>query len=272
MKLKHIAIATLALVAGTSSFAANITRNALGAGNTGTGLVLFVTDLTKGTSYDLDLGITTASFNSKVASATFNQTWTLNDTNWGSFFNNTDSYSYAVVGGLNNGLPKTAGNNTVLTTVNAAQDLSALPTTSASQIQVLTAGIDKVVGDINTQAAATSNSFIADSAKNDVSYFGDRAGGYLLNTLNNDVLPNFQSATAFGQSAAFLSLGNTGGARSAGNYTVQTFASSFTLATNAAGLTTLQYGAVTPSVPEPGTYGLALVGLVLIGAIARRRA
>jgi hypothetical protein len=267
MKLKHIALATLALVAGVAN-AANITTG------TSTGLVLFVTNNANNTSYGLDLGQSFASFNTSIANAAYTQNWSL-DSNWTSFYNaaNSADYVWSITAGYSVGSTITAGNNYVETTVNKSYDISGLSTKSAGSISLLAANINNQALDINAKAGASS-SFVASASAQDASFFGGVNGGkvtYFLNKQIDGASGSFAAYNAIGDSSIFLKLGNTG-TRTAGTWTPTTSAGLFTFDG-----TSLKYGPaatvpVTPSVPEPSTYGLALVGLLLAGAVARRRA
>lgn len=267
MKLKHIALAALALVAGVAN-AANITTG------TSTGLVLFVTNNANNTSYGLDLGQSFASFGTHIADAAYTQNWSL-DSNWTSFYNaaNSADYVWSITAGYSNGPTSVAGNNFVETTVNKSYNAASIAGNIASQVSALAANINKQAVDINNKAGA-SLSFVASAAAQDQSFFGGVNGGMVTYNLNKQIdgaSGSFAAYNAIGDSSVFMKLGNTG-TRTAGVWATTTYAGLFTFDG-----TSLKYGPaatvpVTPSVPEPSTYGLALVGLLLAGAVARRRA
>jgi hypothetical protein len=267
MKLKHIALATLALVAGVAN-AANITTG------TSTGLVLYVTNTANDTSYGLDLGQSFASFGAHIADAAYTQNWSL-DSNWTSFYSaaNSANYVWSITAGSSNGPTSVAGNNFVETTVNKAFDTSVIASKGAGSVSLLAGNINLQAIDINGKAGA-SLSYVASAAAQDQSFFGGVNGGKVTYNLNKQIdgaSGSFAAYNAIGDSSVFLKLGNTG-TRTAGTWVPTTYAGLFTFDG-----TSLKYGPaatvpVTPSVPEPSTYGLALVGLLLAGAVARRRA
>jgi hypothetical protein len=262
MQLKKIAVAALALAAG-SSFAA-ITMNASGvAGNTGTGLVFIVTDTLNNKSFDFD---TATSFTS-VSDSTYKTFNVAADTNWGSFYDaaRTGDFVWSLVGGLSDGAATSVGKNALLTTVTNGFSVSSITAANASNISTITGNLNNVIADFNQKA--TGASFVASLANNDIAYVG-ATGPKLDYTLNNQVAPDFTTGNAIGATSQFLKLANVGGRGAANVYTnPATYSATF-----ADGTLTIGTAPVTPSIPEPESYGLALVGLLMVGAVARRRA
>jgi hypothetical protein len=266
MNFKHIAAAA-ALLATGSSFAANIAMNgATAATAVGSGLVFFVTDTANSKSYDLDLGV---SFAGALAANT--SVSVAGDANWTSFYdaNRASDFVWSVVAGKSTGPVATAGANTLLTTVNAGFNTSLITTAGAANIATIVGNLDKTIFDINGKAAATSASFVA-TKTTDIAYFGEANTVSFSNyNLSNQVVSTgFLTYNNIGTTASFLKLANTGGRGAANVYTIAgTYSASFDGST-----VSLNTVAVTPAVPEPESYGLALVGLLLAGVVARRRA
>ncbi|MEY4765324.1 MAG: hypothetical protein RI907_1997 [Pseudomonadota bacterium] len=261
MQVKNI-IAVAATLVATSSFAANI--NVTG----GAGFYLVVTDTVNNTSYDLDLNSTYANFIAgNSATTTTAASWAVNDANWTSFYNAGNSANYVwSVFASKTGSSTTANANHLLTTVNVDTNVSDIAGRGASQVGATASNLSLVAADINTKSQGAA-SFVGVKGA-DIAFVGD-VGMRMNWKLNNTISPDFLSYNAIGASSAFLDITNTGGKGTANVFTTSTFQGQFSFNGS-----TLSFAApvVTPSVPEPETYGLALVGVLVAGAVARRRA
>jgi len=261
MQFKKI-IAVAAALAASSAFAASIDTS-----NSGSGLFLVVTNTANGTSYDLDLSTTFAAFTAaNNATTTTAQTWSLSDSNWTSFYSAANSANYVwTVLGSKSGIVSQAGVNHLLTTVNSATNLSAITSAAAGSISQNAGLISLVATDINTKSAGAA-SYVATQGA-DIAFVGN-TGLKVDWKLNNKITSDFLTYNAVGTSSTFLDLSNTG-TKSGGTYTESVFAGQFSF--NGSQLTFANAN-VAPAVPEPSSFGLALVGLLLAGVVARRRA
>jgi hypothetical protein len=146
-------------------------------------------------------------------------------------------------------------------------DTSVIPTSSGGNINTIAAHLNNVVIDVNNRLSGSPSplSYVASKANAEIAYVGND-GLKLDYHLNNQIAgADFTTGNAIGTVASLLSLANTGG-RGAGNV--------FTITGTTAAYfdgSKLYVGAI-PAVPEPEAFGLALVGMLLAGAVARRRA
>jgi len=262
MNFKHIATAA-ALMAAGSAFA-NIAVNVPGAAtNQGTGLVFIVTDTVNEKSFDYDTGIAFTQFS---ATSTNLEKDIAADANWASFYNaaNAGNYVWSIVAGVNNGASTSAGKNALLTSVTKGFDTSVIPTSSGGNINTIAANLNNVVIDVNNRLSGSPSplSYVASKANAEIAYVGNDGLKLDYHLIAG---ADFTTGNAIGTVASLLSLANTGG-RGAGNV--------FTITGTTAAYfdgSKLYVGAI-PAVPEPEAFGLALVGMLLAGAVARRRA
>ncbi len=273
MKLKHIALAALALVAGVAN-AANIARST-GTSASNAGLVLAVTNINNGTSYDLDLGTNFNTFYSNLSNASFAQSFAVNDANWTTFTSGTTASDlvWTVFSGNNKGAISTVGNKALLTTINNNLTTASITSGVSSGLGQSVGNIDLAVAEINTSSSA---SFIGKTDSN-AAFFGDKfsqAGksGY---DYNGNISTSFVGYNLVNESSNFQYITTTGKGKAIDALSTSTFAGQFTFKLGNNGAASLVYAAaapVTPSVPEPSSAALALVGLLLAGVVARRRA
>jgi MYXO-CTERM domain-containing protein len=250
MKLKHIALAVLAATSFSAAHAAIET-------SLGNAQVFFVAyDITSGSkSFNYNTGVNVSSLID--GSISVNTSFAA-DANWASFVSSVGASNIAwYVQAIQN----QTGVNTKFTyaTLGAGQVLGSAGTNTA-----FNANVNNEINALSQTTVNAGQSEIAvGSAPN---YLGtyDSFTSLGVNFLSNNV--GTQGVTFFG-------VANSSTSKGTGRETL------FATPTAVAGLTaagTLTIGApvvvVVPSVPEPESYGLALVGLLLAGAVARRRA
>jgi MYXO-CTERM domain-containing protein len=252
MKLKHIALAVLAATGFNAANAAISTTVG------GAELFFVAYDITNGTkSFNFDTGVNVSSLID--GSINFTTSFAA-DANWTGFVSAVGASNIAwFVEAIQNG---SQGSNTkfAYATLGAGQVLGSATSNTAFN------------SDVNGQITALSNTNIA-AGQSEVAAGG--TANYLANFDKFTSLSIAQLSNVIGASnvsffgAANSKLSGVGaGAAKETIFAAPTALASFT----ANGTLTIAAPAVVPSVPEPESYGLALVGLLLAGAVARRRA
>lgn len=255
MKLKKLA-AALALAAAAPAFAS------IALPNTGNGeLFAVVYDSVDQASYTLDLGVTLDGFNGNGS-----YSYTLNSANWSGFVGvaGTNNLQFAVMGADSTG--GTASNpSRLFTTVNAA-------TTAINHTQVTNSASNLNTYANNQVTVSAHTSHAGDAAVNGDSWDSVGNSAYFLaqnmNTFNGQTsAAGWGNNNAAGTNAAFRSfsrVSTSGGTAAqanefAGLWSLKQVSGNWTLAYNVA------------AVPEPGSLGLMLAGLGVMGFVARRR-
>lgn len=254
MKFNFKAIAAaVAMVAAGQAFAA-IQPGNLTSGATGGELVFYAFDDVTKTSYVKDLGVTFASF---LATPTFASVNVSGDANWVSYLgsvNSDTSNTYWGVFASEKTSALSANGVNILTTARA----NAPANSSTSQVR----GID---GTFNTTYLGALQGTDVNYAAN-LSYFSASTGTdnwaiALQHNLAGKV--GFITDNAIGTAANFYRLSAAASATT--NATLTTVLSAPTQITFDG--TTLAVAAV----PEPETYSMLAAGLLMLGAVARRR-
>jgi hypothetical protein len=252
-KLKALAAAlALAAVAGQASAA-------LDNGATGNG-ELFLNVWNTSKSYTLDLNITMDDFLAEVGTGGHN-TWAA-DANMTSFLSGASGMNWDVLAGGNDG--GSTGTFRIIATNTAP-----LLDNTAKGDGVTRSGEGKIAAFANAfnTAAAGADSFITTATAANT-YFGKTTTGGIGgdNLLNNIA---FHSGTAMGSGTSSLSVAFLE-AQSSGT-TLTPYAQLGNSATFSLTQTgNLSFDAVA-AVPEPETYGMLAAGLLMLGAVARRR-
>jgi MYXO-CTERM domain-containing protein len=248
MKLKHIALAVLA---ATSFGAANAAINYAN----GAAQLYFAAQNAAGTySYVYNTGSTLASL--KDGSISFTASLSA-DTVWQQFLTDIGGVSNAqwTVGAYNGG---TGANRNFYSTVSATSAFVTAPNMPTySTLGTFSAPLTALLGNEGlpgSYAAGDSQEYTSAFAVQSYAVAG-------IDSLFN----------AVGTSGVKF-LGLTGTSTTATSKLVGITTIVPTAAFTSTGTLTIGSAVVVPSVPEPESYGLALVGLLLAGAVARRRA
>jgi MYXO-CTERM domain-containing protein len=252
MKLKHIALAVLAATSFGAANAAVLT--------TGQTAEIFVvaydTALTK--SFLLDTGVAASS----LINGSINYSYDLSaDANWTSFVSavgasNVNWYVQTV--------SSITGTNTKFTYATLGAGASVGSAGSNSTFTQNTTGLITFLSNVNVNNAVNAGPSVTAAVGTadfvDTAYYG---------SLSADGVSSFSNAlgtTGVSFFGAAISSKTSNAAK------ITQFAAPTALASLTATTLTIGTPAVVPSVPEPESYGLALVGLLLAGAVARRRA
>lgn len=306
MNFKMIAAAAALVAAGT----ANAALDNFASGNSSA--MFFAYNTTTGTSVAIDLGVNMSDFmpvytsfdapgavpqgalDKAGATATWNfgtNATTINgvavntganawSTNFNSFINSLNvggvsDFKWAVIAADATAINDPAGKYLTTGTPTAAQLAGQDPSATANM-----ANLDTMYANMASRFGSAANGSYYASASSD--------GGYAAKNTNFNTQGNWQTNTTFqavvnGSTTAASSTNMTVltedgtiyrvGVNGAANGNLNGFGT-LKLDTTTGTLSWAANGAtaVTPSVPEPSTAGLALVGLLLAGAVARRRA
>ena len=258
MKLKYKALVAAVALASAGSALADIQPGTTTQGVVGSELVFYAFDDVTKTSFVKDLGVTFQSFlSSPIYSGALNNI--SSDANWtaylGSVANDTTNTKWGVFGTL----------KTSALSVNGVQILTtARNNTTANTTTSLVRGIDGSFNATFLGALQTGTNY----ALND-SYFNSGAtnaanwAAGLQHNLAGKV--SFNADNAIGVAANFYQL--SAAAAATANATLSTVISNPTQWTFDGNTLNMTVAAV----PEPETYGMLAAGLLMLGAVARRR-
>jgi len=250
MKLKHIALAVLAATGFGAAHASVSTTQ------TNAELFFYAYSADQSKFFLLDTGVASTS----LSGGTINYSYDLSaDANWTSFV--------SAVGAAN-----------ISWYVEAASSASSTTANPNAKFVYATLGLNQTPAAIpgknpsfNT-ANLTNALSLATTVTTGTSFTGTNTdAGYLASTLDGLAV---NGVTSFSNLLGTTGVSFFGAAASNASSTarITQFATPAALASATTGLLTIAAPAVVPSVPEPESYGLALVGLLLAGAVARRRA
>jgi MYXO-CTERM domain-containing protein len=254
MKLKHIALAVAAATSFGAAHAVNTAKN--------TAELFFLAYDTAGTTQFLyDTGATIASLINGTVSINVNFAA---DANWASFV--TAAGGLSNVNWLVEGLQSQNGVNTkfIYGTLGAGASVTSLGSNTAFNgafNNMNNAALASAAGALQSATVSAADaSFLGNSVNQSKAYDQFTPAG--VTQMSNVV--GTTSVSFFGVANSNTSNGVSKITQFATPSAVAGFTTDGTL--------TIATAVVVPSVPEPESYGLALVGLLLAGAVARRRA
>ncbi|MEY2892162.1 MAG: hypothetical protein RJA98_2070 [Pseudomonadota bacterium] len=244
-------IAAAALVA-TSGFASAAINN----GSTGDGELFFMAyDSTSSLTYVFDTGVLTSAFQPLTAAtqsfaltgfASFMATASMNTTAWGVF-----GVSQAATGGPSK--------------PSLYATTSAVPATGPNQSSLAAANAILVDGP-GAGPIAAANLVTPAATQNGFAILAGNQTGVVEGVIGT---VKFPVTGAMNESLSFVKLSNPTISKS----TVTTFANAYGVSSWSVDTAskTLNFTAATAPVPEPSTYALAIAGLAVVGALARRK-
>jgi len=273
MKFNLKTLAAAVALAGASMGAQAAIQGA--SATNGSELVFYAYDSTAQVSYVMDLGVT---FDSFLTTPTFNATRLNNigsDSKWGSYVTavggagNLGNTVWGVFGAKAAANPNTTGGFQALTT--SANIPPSITGTSSSNFTAINSVFNTYLAGLgDASAVAVNNSYLTNPTDNGTGdWFNsmtDRLGGKLNTNFGGTV-------NAIGTDANFYRLSRGASASSAitrAEVLPGTTNPAYVWEFDATNGTTAML--VAAPIPEPETYGMMLLGLALIGGIARRRA